>query len=437
VDTLQLFFISIPILFFVGVPILLAISWRRVVPTNEVHIVQTRKETISYGKDTGNGNTYYEIPYWVPGFGVTKIKLPMSVFDLDLTSYEAYDKGRLPFVVDVKAFFRISESNIAAQRVSSFQELCDQLEAIVQGAVRTILAASDIEEIMQGRSKFGDEFTNEVKEQLLNWGVETVKNIELMDIRDAKGSDVIQNIMAKKKSMIEMESRQEVAKNQKQAELAEIEASQEVQIRQQDSLRQVGMRTVETQREVDLAKQTAEQSIKQQEKTTAEKQMEVERVKLIKSAEIAKDAAIVKAEQEKQRSILLAEGDLEAQKRQAEAVLAQGKAKAESEKAMQLAPVEAQIALAKEIGGNESYQNYLITVRKIEAAQEVGSAQAKALEKAEIKVISNAGDPQTGVTKVMDLFSSQGGTAVGAMLEALSHTNQGKALVDKFTSQEN
>jgi flotillin len=417
-----------------GLATILAFAWRRVVPTNEVHIVQTRKETISYGKDSGNGNTYYEIPSWVPGFGVTRITLPVSVFDLDLISYEAYDKGRLPFVVDVKAFFRISESNIAAQRVSSFKELGDQLEAIVQGAVRTILAASDIEEIMQGRSKFGDEFTSEVKEQLLNWGVETVKNIELMDIRDAKGSDVIQNIMAKKKSMIEMESRQEVAKNKKQAELSEIEASQEVQIRQQESLRQVGMRTVETQREVDLAKQTAEQTIKQQEKTTAEKEMEVERVRQIKSAEIAKDAAIVKAEQEKQKSILLAEGDLEAQKRQAEAVLAQGKAKAESEKAMQLAPVEAQIALAKEIGGNESYQNYLITVRKIEAAQEVGSAQAKALESADIKVISNTGDPQTGMTKVMDLFSSQGGTSVGAMLEALSQTDKGKAIVDKFTA---
>lgn len=426
-STLTLF---LPVFLF----LIFAFAWRRVVPTNEVHIVQTRKETISYGKDTGNGNTYYEIPSWIPRFGVTKIKLPMSVFDLDLDSYEAYDKGRLPFVVDVKAFFRISQSNIAAQRVSSFQELCEQLEAIVQGAVRTILAASDIEEIMQGRSKFGDEFTSEVKEQLLNWGVETVKNIELMDIRDAKGSDVIQNIMAKKKSMIEMESRQEVAKNKKLAELSEIEASQEVQIRQQDSLKQVGMRTVETQREVDLAKQTAEQTIKQQEKTTAEKQMEVERVKMVKSAEMEKDAAIVKAEQEKQKSILLAEGDLEAQKRQAEAILAQGRAKAESEKAMQLAPVEAQIALAKEIGENESYQNYLVTVRKIEAAQEVGSAQAKALENAEVKVISNTGDPQTGVTKAMDLFSSQGGTSIASMLEALAHTDKGKALVDKFTS---
>ena len=43
--------------------------FRRVTETNEVHIVQTRNKTVSYGKDTGNGNTYYEIPSWVPIFG--------------------------------------------------------------------------------------------------------------------------------------------------------------------------------------------------------------------------------------------------------------------------------------------------------------------------------------------------------------------------------
>ena len=75
---------------------------RRVVPTNEVHIIQSSKTTMSYGKDTENGNTYYEWPSWIPKIGLTKIILPVSVFDLDLQDYEAYDKGRLPFVVDVK-----------------------------------------------------------------------------------------------------------------------------------------------------------------------------------------------------------------------------------------------------------------------------------------------------------------------------------------------
>ena len=108
-----------------GTIVVIAIFLRRVVPTNEVHIVQSAKQTTSYGKDTENGNSYYEWPSWIPVLGVTTVSLPMSVFDLDLESYEAYDKGRLPFVVDVKAFFRISESNVAAQRVASFDELKD------------------------------------------------------------------------------------------------------------------------------------------------------------------------------------------------------------------------------------------------------------------------------------------------------------------------
>jgi flotillin len=86
---------------------LIALFLRRVVPTNEVHIVQSGKSTVSYGKDHSSGNTYYEWPSWIPVVGIVKIVLPVSVFDEDLESYEAYDKGRLPFVVDVKAFFRI------------------------------------------------------------------------------------------------------------------------------------------------------------------------------------------------------------------------------------------------------------------------------------------------------------------------------------------
>ena len=155
---------------FVFIVLVIALLLRRVVPTNEVHIVQSGKATVSYGKDHESGNTYYEWPSWLPKIGIVKIVLPVSVFDGDLEAYEAYDKGRLPFVVDVKAFFRISDSNLAAQRVSSFDELRSQLHAILQGAVRTILASADIEEIMQGRSQFGEAFTREVEAQLVKIG---------------------------------------------------------------------------------------------------------------------------------------------------------------------------------------------------------------------------------------------------------------------------
>lgn len=423
------------------------IKLRRVVSTNEVHIVQSSKNTTSYGKETGHGNTYYEWPSSLPVLGVNKIVLPVSVFDLDLANYEAYDKGRLPFVVDVKAFFRITDSNLAAARVSSFQELHNQLKAVVQGAVRTILASNEIEEIMQGRSKFGNEFTQEVDGQLKEWGVATVKSIELMDIRDHAQSNVIKNIMEKKKSHIEMESRTEVAKNHRIAEMAEIDARREVDLQKQVAQQSVGLRTIEAKQQVALSEATMTQAIKEQELKTKEKEMNVLKVQHVRSAEINKDVEILKAQQNRETTVIVAqgqrdtavlaaEGQLESKRREAEGITLEGTAKAAAEKAMQLAPVEAQIVLAKEIGGNDSYQKYLVTIRKVEADQAVGIEQAKALQAADIKVISNTGNPTSGLNGVMDLFSSKGGTEVGAMLEGLVQTDAGKALVGKLLGKE-
>ena len=426
-----------------GAAVLFALMYRRVVPTNEVHIVQSAKATTSYGNGTGKGNTYYAWPSWIPVFGITQVKLPMSVFDLDLDGYEAYDKGRLPFVVDVKAFFRIKESNVAAQRVSSFQELQGQLQAIVQGAVRVILAGSDIEEILQGRATFGEQFTKEIESQLLEWGVATVKNIELMDIRDSSSSNVIKNIMEKKKSHIEMESRTEVAKNKQAAEIAEIEAKREIDLKKQVATQSVGLRTIEAEREVELQRQAKLQTVKEQERITKDKEMSVLKVEALRKAEIEREVNAVKAQQNKEttliaaeaskdQAVFAAEGQLESKRREAEGIALEGKAKADSEKAMLMAPVEAQVTLAREIGSNESYQKYLLTVEQIKATQAVGIEQAKALEHAEVKVIANTGNgPTAGLNSVMDLFSSSGGTQVGAMLEALGNTDQGQKLMTK------
>ena len=425
----------------VALVLIAALFLRRVVETNEVHIVQSARATTSYGKDTGNGNSYYHWPSWVPVIGITRIILPVSVFDLNLAGYEAYDKGRVPFMVDVVAFFRIKDSNVAAQRVSSFEELHSQLKAIVQGAIRTVLASHEIDEIMLERSKFGIQFTTEVEQQLENWGVETVKNIELMDIRDATGNKNIHNIMAKKQSLIEMQSRSEVAENIKKAQIAEIDAKRDTELQAQAARQQVGLRTVEAERAVKISNEQASQSIKEQERITKEREMAVVQVADVQRAEIDKqmnivhaqqdrDTSIVKAEGEKQQTILVAEGKLEAKRREAQGIQLEGAAKADAEKQLQLAPVTAQITLAKEIGENLGYQQYLITIRQIEAAQAVGTEQAKVLGNADVKIISNAGNPVEGVTKVLDLVSTKGGTQVGGMLEALAQTPIGKQLLE-------
>ncbi len=440
----SLIFFGIVGVLFLVFGVVIPMSFRRVVSTNDVHIVQSSKETKSYGKGTGNGNTYYEWPSWIPVLGVTKITLPMSNFNVVLKNYEGFDRDRVPFVLDAIAFFRIKDSNTAAQRIASFEELESQLTSILQGAIRSILAKSNIDEIMTGRGQFGEMFTKEVSEQLDNWGVEAVKNIELMDIRDADKSSVIRNIMEKKKSFIEMESRTEVAKNMRAAEVAEIEAKREVDLGKEQARQVTSLRKIEVDRETKLSEQAALQQVKEKEKVTKEREMDVLSVEHVKTAEIKRQVEVVKAEQQKQVAILTSQGELESKKLEADALLVmkkreaegiqfEGNAKADAEKAMQMAPVTAQITLAKEIGGNQAYQQYLVTVEKIKAQRDIGVEQAKALTSAEIKVIATGGSANSGLDSAMDMFSPKGGVALGGMLEGLAQTEVGKAVVEKVT----
>ena len=433
-----------------------AMALRRVVPVNEVHIIQNRKTTVSCGKGF-ESNTYYEWPSRIPVIGLTKVMLPVSNFSINLPEYAAYDKERVPFLVHVMAFFRISDSNTAAQRVASFDELQEQLTAIVQGAVRTVLAGHEIDQIMLDRSRFGEAFTKEVQPQLGSWGVEAIKNIELMDIRDAKESNVMHNIMAKRTSGIERESRLVVADNTRQAEMAEIAAKREVELSRQLAAEQVGLRTAEKDQKVGVANEQAAQQVKVQQRETAAKEMDVVQVKNVRGAEInrevaviaaaqakdvsivqadaAKQVAIVQAEGTKQQTVLTAEGKLEAAKRNAEGISVEGAAKGAAETAILMAPVDAQIKLAEKIGSDKGYQEYLLGVRNIEATQAVGVAQAEALKSAQVKVIANGGAPAKGLSNVMDLFSAGGGTQVAAMLEGLAQSDEGRALLDKFVNR--
>jgi flotillin len=424
----------IAVLFLVAVivaALVISSIFRVVVPSNEVHIVQSSSKSTSYGSNQPKGNTYYNWPSRVPIIGVSKTSLPVSIFDVDLKDYEAFDKGRLPFNVDVKAFFRVSDSSAASTRVASFRELCDQLNAVVQGSIRSILAKSEIEEILEGRSTFGDAFTKEVQEQISSWGVVTVKNIELMDIRDTKTSKSISFIMEKKKSLIETQSRVEVAENQKNAKISEIEAQKETDIKNQDAQKIMGLKKVETATAVFFAQEEASQRLKEQEKITKEKEMAVLRVADVQKEEISKEVATVAADKDKMKMERNSEALLVAKLNEAKGIAAKGKAEAEALQANQLAPVQAQITLAKEIGENAPYQSYMLNIRKIEATEKIGVEQARYLERADVKIVcSTVGD---GIRSLNGALSGQGGSSLGQMLETLAEHPVAAKIIDKIT----
>lgn len=452
--------------------ILYILGLRRIVPTNEVHIVQRTKDTVSYGRDgtDGMGNTYYQIPAWVPRWGVVVSKLPTTVIDIDIPNYPAYDKDRLPFVVDLKAFFRISDFNKAATRVFTINELKDQLTSIVKGAARSILAKENLEQIMSERNKYGDMFTDMVSAQLKEWGVTVVKNIELMDIRDDAGSQVIQNIMAKKESAIEMEKRVEVAKNLQTAKEAEILAKQVIELKQQDADRQVGLRQAEVQQEVGIANEKQKQQVQEQAKITAEREMEVKRVQEVQSAEIEKQAAEVKANQDKEvtkvnaeaqiiqaeatkeqtilhataekekveldaqatktQIQLKAEADLTAATNEAKGIKLKGESTASARDLLEKAQVAGQIELFNKVNKDKEYQEFLVKQRQVEAMEKIGIEQAKALSTASVQVYATGSNAVDGLNNAGKLVSPEAGLNLASMLETLKATPAGSELVN-------
>ena len=400
---------------------ILGICWivkmRTVVPTNMVHIVQSKKGATSYGRNNAvAGNIYYAWPSWIPRLGVTVITLPESNFTIDLKRYEAYDDKRLPFLVDVAAFFRIEKSDLAAQRITSFEDLKVQLMQIVQGAVRRTLSQNTLEHIMEARGSLGKQFTDEVEAQLAEWGVTTVKTIEFMDIRDQDSSHVIANIMRKEQSRIDRESRVAIAENQQAAETREIEKARAIELSRQEKEQQVGIRTAEVNREVGIQQEKAAQAVATEARTTAEANMAIKEVNAVRNAEIVKKTSIIQAEQtaqvlivdaeaaakvqqvnavaEAEANKVEAEGELQATLKRSEGITAEGKARAESEEAMLMAPVNTQIKLAEKIGSDAGYQQYLVTIRQLEISGEVGKAMAGAMEAANMTIVANGGDIQ-------------------------------------------
>ena len=145
--------------------------------------------------------------------------------------------------------------------------------------------------------------------------------------------------------------------------------------------------------------------------------------------ELSPAEAVAKLEAEKKNALgIQAVGEAEAK-----IIAAKGVSEAEAEKARQLASVIAQTELAKEIGENQGYQDYLIRVKTVEKEQVVeiarADAMAKALQNADLKILANSGDVQSGMNKFSDILSAKGGSQINGLLESLKQTEEGKAVL--------
>lgn len=409
------------ILILIGVWVIwlvLMMVWRRVVPTNEYHIVQRSNKTIEYGKDRPAWNSYYAIPSFIPIFWVTVQVMPWTIFDITIKNYDAFDSGRVPFMVDIAGFFRIDNPAIAAQRIKTIDELNSQLEAIVSSVARTILGKMDINEILETRSSLWDSFKEEIYKNVSEFGLVCTKNIELMKIYDTPWSSIIYNIQKKKESQIERDAKISIAENNKEAKEKEIASERAIELARIEKEKQVGEADAENRKIVEIARQQAEQKINIEKKETIARELEAKMVQETNEAEIAKQKKIIEEEQEKAVKVIKAEAEAEtlkkiaegrkaAAKNDAEAIIEKAKAEseaiqkkataeAEGEKAKKEATVADQVKLLQEISKNQEYSKYLQAIKAIEMFGLAEQKKAEALQKADIKYLATGSENKYG-----------------------------------------
>lgn len=398
--------------------VLKIISWRVVVPTNEYHIVQRVNTTVEYGKGKQAGNVYYNVPAIIPIFGVKRIVMPATIFDITIFEYEAFDNGRVPFYVDIAGFFRIENSAAASQRISSVEELHNQLESIVASIARTILGKMDINEILESRTELWDKFMQEVSENIKEFGLVCTKNIELMKVYDVPQSNIIYNIQKKKESEIEKDAKVAIETNKKLSETARIEAEKAIALSEANKLKEVWEREAEAEKAVEIANQQKVQEIQIARKLTIEKEMEANLVKETQQAEIEKQRTLIEEEKAKQVKIIkaqaeaweikaLAQGRKEASQDDAEAIKVKAEAEADAIKRKALAEanweaekkkatVADQVELLEKISNNPEYSRYLQAIEAIKMYGKAEQLKAEALKNADIKYLATGWENQYG-----------------------------------------
>ena len=383
-----------------------------VVSANQAHVVVTmgrgRRIISPVKKDGIDGNTSY---FYVPIF-MKRYILTLSNVKIDILNIPLNDLEVAPFLCDVITWLRIEDPVLAAERLdlsseNVFQSLHSDLTAIVQAVARAASMKMELLDLMRDRTTFSKSVSSEVDIILKGWGV-ALTNLEINDIRDADGSEIIQNYETIRKAAIESKTRIEIAQRDREAIEQEQSNRQLAEVSKANAEKTFITAQIERDTAVGIANQEKEQSIAVAEQKTNEKKVSALRTSQVGQAEIAKEASIVRADGEGEAIRIRGE-------KEAAVVTLKGKADGNAIEFKGLAEAKAKDAMAEAL---KKYNDAGINLEKIKASVTVQQAYAEAYskiaEKANIKIVSGG---EGGNILGLPITASTG-ASFGQMLEA-------------------
>ena len=415
----------------VGIVIALSMLLRRVVPPNEIHIVVRKSRTDIYcanpeyflkpKRDPETGlivphntddieavqvkSVYYYFPSFLPFIGMYVRRLPLEMLEIKVPNFVAFDMKRARFECDIVAFCAIIDGKTAAMRIpgtGDMEELEKQVQQVLWATMRDSTTKMIVRDIINNRKEIINMIKDPLKEALDEWGL-GLKDIEIIEFKDAPQGKVISNISSIREQEIETEARQKNADQKKQARLAEAQAEEIAKIRE-----------VERDEAIQKRDQDRIQKVAVQQRLARQKELDVVQVEKVKNQEIEKEKAEVFAEQERAVAKIDAEKrrEVESVIKQQKLLEGQGDRQRDQEQALGKAAytreqgiAEADALKAKLLGeaiGKEKLQEALnkftdaairamTAIREIEKDEAVYSKLAESMAYADAKLFMGGG----------------------------------------------
>jgi len=381
----------------VGLAVILVwwlLSMYRVVPPSEAHMIvragQRAVRSTDKGISVDGKGSYFKFPLWIPNLGTHVRIVPLTTMEI-LIDQEAVEKGQARYLLISSTKFRVTNVNTAAERFTSFEELKKQLEEIIKAGVRTVAVKYDIIDARAKKKEIAEAINIEIKDDFEAYGVQLV-NFQLVDFKDTKDSQAVSNISLIKEKELEANRRQQNADREKASKIKEASSDEEAKKRE-----------IERDQKVGEYQQQKMKAIAEKEKEAQEAAFEVIKVQTVNQAKIEKEKALVLANQQKEvesinkeKKQLIGEGTKLQQEQ--EAIGAAAKYKEDG-----LAQAAAKEALQAALNKFEDKAiRALVAEQLVTAWKEVGVAGAKALEKADVRIMSGGDQTAFDTSKMIE-----------------------------------
>lgn len=388
-------------------------AFYKVVGPNEAHVIvfmgRGRKVKSPAQVNGVDGKTSY---FFVP-FLMKRYVMPLTNVKLDIKDILLNDKEMAPFECDVVTWLHIQDPVKAAERLDFnsgdvFGSLHQDLTAIVQAIARAASMKQEILDIMRDRATFSKGVTAEVDPVLQSWGVQLV-NLEVNDIRDQEGSQVIQNYEAMRKAQVQSLARIQVAQRDREAVEAEQDNRQKAETAKANSEKTFTSSQIDRDTTIGIKNQEKEQQVAVAAAKTNEQKVAALRVSTVGQANVTKEAAVVEAEGRGEAIRITGE-------KEAAVTTLKGQAAGNAIEAQGLAEAKVKDAMALAL---QKYNDVATVIEKIRASVDIQKAFAEAYghiaEKAEIKIVTGG----QGANILGLPMNAETGANFGQMLNAM------------------